>query len=279
MEYKPRCIYLENAWSLAKYVFFEDGKQEMIHLTMIGEIHGMESYVYGKRKTMSISDFCVSSVEKDEALGLIVKILIEIENSFPTDGSEKTNIESIPIIEILNKIHRDKIIGYNDRVQYIDEPHLYYTDNTNDLYAKYVRPFHEQKNNLLSFEPEKYYSGSIKYLELLKRKIINFFNSITNESSLDDIRKAWAMVTDFNVLRIIFEIRESPTHFIMVGGFAHPENIHQILTEGSSNANSAERTVENLISGTSKKEQHPMFYPDIDILQINSARHSFRFQM
>lgn len=273
MEYMPRSIYLENAWSLAKYNFYDGEKKPILWLTMIGEVHGMESYVYGKRKTISISNFCIRLLSEIEDSGTEVKILIEIENSLEADYSEQSNIVSIPIIEILNKISHQKIIGYNDRIQYIDEPSLYYTDNFQNLYNDFIIPFNNNRQTLLLFNEKEYYPSCVKYLISMKEKIITFFGNLTDQSELDDVRKAWAMVTDFNVLRILFVIREKPVHFIFIGGFAHSENIHRLLTQKESLDN--KNGVKNSGISGARNIKTPMFYPDIDILRLNSAYRVF----
>jgi len=275
MEYMPRSIYLENAWSLARYNFYDEKKNLILWLTMIGEVHGMESYVYGKRKTISISNFCIRLLSEAEDLSIETKILLEVENSLQADYNNQSNIVSVPIVDILTKIPHEKIIGYNDRINYIDEPSLYYTDDHYNLYENFIKPFRENQETLLSFDVIDYHPSCIKYLIFMKEKIITFFKTLTNESLPEDVRKAWAMVTDFNVLRILFKINKTPTHFIFICGFAHSESIHKLLTEKSLNVNSISSG--SHISGT-KNIKNPMFYPDIDILKINSARHTFNIQ-
>ena len=280
MEYAPRCIYLSNAWSLARYNFYNEKKEQVLRLTLIGEAHGMQRYIYGRRKIISISDFSIRLLDQTEAAGYDGKILLEIDQSLTAHESKHSNLESIPIIEILQKVPKEKLIGYNDRVKYIDEPELYYNNNTYNLHERFVEPFMAHKNELMCFNPDDYHQGSHKYIIELREKILKFFEKLTDKSLIDDVRKAWAMVADLDALRVLFKIREKPTHYILIAGFAHSENIHGLITEYQGKMSPmSRRSMGGLISGATRSKKYPMFYPDTDILKLDSGLHTFNINL
>lgn len=213
---------IDSARGISQYII-TDGKREKL-ITVIGELHKQDFKCKGD--SLSIYEYCNLRVSQNSKC----MCLLEYNDNCDYDISR---IGSTIIQEVFTSTNniRTKTIGIDSRTDFLSaltQNRLYNTDmdlEKIDIYKEYLHPFVSNKKTI----------DCNKFLKKYMNRIDEKFETCIKEHKsgnidVSNLKWAWLMVMDYNILDQILK-NEEYDEYVVVVGENHRINIHNVLTE------------------------------------------------